>query len=242
MQTTTFLLYLSSSILFFILNWKQIKKRSQRLIDENGNFTSKPMQLISNQLFGAILLGITAVITSKNAILNTLIDFETITAKILVSYLIVFALILFLALNQSKNTFKNRNQSPENATQLSVLFFCSYFISRALFLFAYELWLRGNLLFETANNFGIPLAILSNVLLYVLLHIFNNKKELLACIPFGIAVCIFNLVFHAVWPAIILHISFSLAYEINFYRLNLVHSKTQSHENFNHGSYGANRS
>lgn len=240
MQTSTFLLYLISYCLFFMLNCKQIKKGSQRLIDENGNFTSKPILLISNQLFGTILLGITAVITLKNNVLQLLFNPE-ITENTITLYLLTFILILFLAFKQSKNTFKNKTQSSGNTTQLSTLFFCSYFISRALFLFAYELWLRGSLLFETANNFGILLAIFTNVLLYVLLHIFNSKKELLACIPFGIAACIFNLVFQAVWPAIVLHISFSLAYEINFYRLNLIHSKTQSHENFNNRSYGTNR-
>ncbi|WP_155960795.1 CPBP family intramembrane metalloprotease [Flavobacterium daejeonense] len=241
MQTSTFLLYLISYCLFFMLNWKQIKKGSQRLIDENGNFTSKPIQLISNQLSGAILLGIAAIITLKNNVLQLLFNPE-ITANTITLYLLTFILILFLAFKQSKNAFKNRNQSSGNTTQLSTLFFCSYFISRALFLFAYELWLRGSLLFETANNFGISLAIFNNVFLYVLLHIFNSKKELLACIPFGISVCISNLAFQAVWPAIILHISFSLAYEINFYLLNLIHSKTQSHENFNNRSYGTNRS
>lgn len=226
MQTSTFLLYLTSYILFFIFNWKQIKKGSQRLINDEGNFTIKPKQLINAQLSGTILLGITAVITLKNAILNTLINPETITVNSIIIYLSIFILILFLALKQSKDAFRNRQPSSENSLQLPVLFFCSYFISRVCFLFSYELWLRGSLLFETANSLGIPLAIFTNVFLYVLLHIFNSRKELLACIPFGIAVCLFNLLFNAVWPAIILHIGFSLAYEINFYRLNFIHLKT----------------
>ncbi|MBD0723784.1 hypothetical protein B6A10_01175 [Flavobacterium sp. L1I52] len=241
METTTLFLYAFSYIIFFAFNWKQIKKGSQRLIDENGNFSSKPIQLISNQIFEAILLGITALITLKNNVLQLLFNPE-ITANIITLYLLTFILILFLAFKQSKNTFKKRKQSSGNATQFSTLFFCSYFISRALFLFSYELWLRGSFLFETAHQFGIPIAIITNVSIYVLLHLFNSKKELLVCIPFGIMVCIFNLLFQAVWPAIILHISFSLAYEINFYRLYVIDLKTTRHENFNNRGYGTNRS
>jgi hypothetical protein len=48
----------------------------------------------------------------------------------------------------------------------------------------------------------------------------------LACIPFGLLVCFFSIFFNSVLPAIMLHIGFSLVYEINIYRLNLINSKT----------------
>ncbi|MBC7845079.1 MAG: CPBP family intramembrane metalloprotease [Flavobacterium sp.] len=82
------------------------------------------------------------------------------------------------------------------------------------------------MLFYFVGWFGIPLAVFMNVVLYVLVHIFNSKKELLACIPFGLMVCFFSIIFNSAWPAILLHIGFSSVYELNFWRLNLMNSKT----------------
>lgn len=225
MQTTTILLYLTGYILFFVFNRKCIKDGSQRLINDNGDFTSRPGHLIHAHLIGAIWLGIVPVMTLKDSVANLLMDPKTIEANTILLYVLIFIVILFVALQQSKYAYGKRAQSSGNSVHLSGVFFSSYFITRALFLFSYEFWLRGGLLFETAASIGMPLAIVANIFLYVLLHVFNSKKELLACIPFGIVTCLFCLLFNAVWPAILLHIGFSLGYEINFYRLNLIHFK-----------------
>lgn len=225
MQTTTIVLYLISYVLFFAFNRKCIKDGSQRLINDDGDFTSKPKQLILAHLIGAIWLGFVPVIMLKNSISNVLIDPKTIEANTIVLYVLTFIAILFIAFKQSTHAHKKREKSSGSSIHLSAFFFISYFITRAIFLFSYELWFRGGLLFETTANIGMPLAIITNIFLYVLLHIFNSRKELLACIPFGIAACLFCFVFNAAWPAIMLHTGFSLGYEINFYRLNLIHLK-----------------
>lgn len=225
MQTSTVILYLMSYILFFVFNWKCIKEGNQRLINDDGDFTSKPKQLIHAHLIGAIWLGIAPVITLKESVLNVLIDPKTIEANTILLYVLTFIVILFVALQQSKNALEKREQPSGSSLHLSMFFFSSYFMTRALFLFSYELWFRGGLLFGTAAGIGMPLAIVANIFLYVLLHVFNSRKELLACIPFGIVSCLFCFAFNAAWPAILLHIGFSLGYEINFYRLNLNHLK-----------------
>jgi hypothetical protein len=163
--------------------------------------------------------------TLKDSVANLLIDPKTIEANTILLYVLIFIVILFVALQQSKYAYEKRGQSSGSLSHLSGVFFSSYFITRALFLFSYEFWLRGGLLFEIATSIGMSLAIVANIFLYVLLHVFNSRKELLACIPFGIVTCLFCFLFNAVWPAIILHIGFSLGYEINFYRLNLIHLK-----------------
>lgn len=225
MQTSTILLYLMSYILFFVFNWKCIKEGNQRLINDDGDFTSKPKQLIHAHLIGAIWLGIAPVMTLKESVLNVLIDPKTIETNTILLYALTFIAILFVALQQSKNALEKREQPSGSSLHLSAFFFGSYFMTRALFLFSYELWFRGGLLFETAAGIGMPLAIVANIFPYVLLHVFNSRKELLACIPFGIVSCLFCFAFNAAWPAILLHIGFSLGYEINFYRLNLNHLK-----------------
>jgi len=225
MQLTTTLLYLISYILFFVFNQKSIKGNYQRLIDDNGDFTSKPRQLLYAHFIGAIWLGFYSVITLKDSFINTLIDLQTIEIKNILLYVLTLIVILLIALKESKSAHEKK-ANPEGSFQLSGFFFITYFITRALFLFCYELWFRGSLLFETSSTMGRPLAIVLNIFLYVLLHVFNSRKEILGCIPFGITACLFSFLFNAVWPAILLHIAFSLAYEINFYRLDSTRLKT----------------
>lgn len=218
-------MYLISYILFFVFNWKCIRNGSQRLINDGGDFTSKPNSLINAHLIGAIWLGSVPAMVLKDSILNVLIGTKTIEVNTILLYIFTFILILFIAFKQSKYAHEKREKLSKSSLHLSALFFISYFITRAIFLFSYELWFRGGLLFETTSSIGMPLAIVANIFLYVLLHIFNSRKEIVACIPFGVVACLLCLLFNAVWPAIILHIGFSLVYEINFYRLNLINLK-----------------
>ncbi|TRW97141.1 CPBP family intramembrane metalloprotease [Flavobacterium gawalongense] len=136
-------------------------------------------------------------------------------------YLLIFMVMVTIAFKQSKSAYEKKQGSSENRTHLSPDFFISYFIIRALFLFVYELWFRGFLLFDCISWVGTPLAVLVNIFLYVSVHIFNSKKEMWACFPFGILVCFLSILFDAAWPAIILHIGFSSVYELSMYRFNL---------------------
>jgi membrane protease YdiL (CAAX protease family) len=213
-------------MVFFGFSWMCKIKGIHRLINDDGVFTLKPKGLISAHIIGIIWLGLISVILLKHQNFEVLTEIKTPVSFIIVLYFFLFLLIVAIAFEQSKNAYIKSQSSSESFARLSSEFFLSYFIIRALFLFSYELWFRGLLLFDCIHWFGIPLAVLVNVFLYVLVHIFNGKKEVLACLPFGLLVCFFSIVFNTVWPAIMLHIGFSLAYEINFYRLNLINSKT----------------
>lgn len=226
MQTTDSLVYLFIYILFFGFSWMCKINGIHRLINDDGVFTSKPRGLIGSNIIGIIGLGIIPVLLVKTSIVSLLTKIIIPHSSFVVLCFLIFILMMTIAFNQSKNTHKKRQESIENWVHLSSTFFIFYFIVRALFLFSYELWFRGLLLFDCIRWFGITLAVCINAFLYVLVHIFNSKKELLACIPFGLLVCFFSILFNVAWPAILLHISFSSVYELNFYRLNLMNSKT----------------
>ena len=102
----------------------------------------------------------------------------------------------------------------ENRSVSSNVFVSYYFPVRILFLCAYELFFRGFLLFDCIRWFGILPAIIITTGLTVLIHVFTNKKEMWACIPFGIILCSCCITIHSVWQAIVLHLALSLAYEI----------------------------
>jgi len=81
-----------------------------------------------------------------------------------------------------------------------------YAISRLLFLACYEWFFRGLLLYSCRDLFGSPAAVVINISLYALAHFHKCRKEIVACIPFGLLLCVFTLWWHSVWPAIILHV------------------------------------
>jgi membrane protease YdiL (CAAX protease family) len=226
MQSINNLLFVISYVLFFGFSWMSKIKGIHRLINDDGVFTSKPIGLISAHVIGIIWLGFIPIIHFQKSFLKVLTEIKIPVSFIIVLYFFLLILIVTIAFEQSKKGYDKSKSSTESLTHLSIEFFIFYFIIRALFLFSYELWFRDFLLFACIAGFGIPIAVFINVSLYVLLHIFNGKKEALASIPFGLLVCFFSILFNSVWPAIILHIGFSLTYELNFYRLNLINSKT----------------
>ncbi len=226
MQTTNNLVHFLVYVLFFGFSWRCKIKGIHRLINDEGAFTSKPQSLIGTHFIGIIWFGLIPVMLLKNSVIKVLTSDKIPGSFLVFLFILVFILLITTAFKQSKTAYEKKQGSNKNFVHLSTSFFISYFIIRALFLFAYELWFRGFLLFACIHWFGIPMAVSVNIFLYVLLHIFNNKKELLACIPFGLMVCLFSILFNTAWPAIILHIGFSLVYELNIYRLNLINAKT----------------
>ncbi len=217
MQTTNIIIYIFCYAMFFVLSWISKLNNNQRLINDEGGFTSKPGNLIASHVIGILWLGVVPLILLKHSMLKLLTGNEMPGGLFIFIFILIFTLIISIAFKQSGAYVKNQG-SPEGFNDLSSTFFISYFIIRALFLFVYELWFRGFLLFDCISWTGIPVAVSFIVFLYVLVHIFNSKKEMWACIPFGLLVCFLNILFNAAWPAIILHIGFSLVYELNIYR------------------------
>lgn len=219
------MIYIFCYAMFFLLSWINKINKNQRLFNDEGEFTSKPGNLIGSHIIGILWLGVVPIILLKHPVLKVLVGSQMPDIKYVLLYILLFTLIISIALKQSKNLNAKKQRSAEGLNQLSTSFVIHYFFIRIVFLFVYEMWFRGFLLFNSINWMGIPAAVMLNVFLHVLVHIFNSKKEMLACIPFGIVVCFLSILFNAVWPAIILHIGFSMAYELNIYRSYLYTSK-----------------
>lgn len=89
----------------------------------------------------------------------------------------------------------------------------AYFTGRIIFLFLYELFFRGVLLFSLMAIAGNAISIIINVVLYTTLHACCTVKEIMATIPFGIVICLLCMVSNSVWPAIILHTAVAITTE-----------------------------
>jgi len=92
-----------------------------------------------------------------------------------------------------------------------------YIFLRILFLVAYEFFFRGVLLFDIALLTGIGISILINIVLYVIIHLFDDQQTIIGTVPFGIVLCWLSWRTQSIWPAVILHLVLSLTYEIKVF-------------------------
>lgn len=92
-----------------------------------------------------------------------------------------------------------------------------FFVFRVSFLAAYEFWFRGIFLHDLLIEYSTPIAIGINVFLYALIHYFAGPKEAWSSIAFGVILCLLVIYTGSVWPAILIHLSLSLSFELGFF-------------------------
>jgi len=225
METATLIGHSLVYLVFFLSSWIAKNWNYNRLINEHGVFTTKPQKLILFHFFGIVWLGILPVLAMKPDLEEIVLGSKPLHFFLWTGYLLVFLLIMGIAAKQAQKEFLTVRHKLIVETRLPSDFFAIYFFVRILFLIAYELWFRGLFLSDCISGFGITLAVAINLFLYVLVHIFNSRKEMLACVPFGLLVCALSILFDAVWPVILLHVGFSFMYEYILYQSNINHSK-----------------
>lgn len=169
-------------------------------------------------LLGIVLFGILSYISIPELqyLVNTI---EILRLHVLIPFLTVLflsAFVSYLGFQKECAIQKNRidHHSFSNAW--------SYFIIRFTFLLCYEFFFRGVLLFMFLDVSSLSLAIFYSTMLYVLIHIFDSKKEILGAIPFGVVLCLFAYYTNNIWYVFLIHLALSSVYEISvFYFLTL---------------------
>ena len=87
------------------------------------------------------------------------------------------------------------------------------FVTWTLYLLGYEMLFRGFLLFSFHDAFGPRVAIILNVVFYVLAHIPKGIREMAGSIPFGIILCLITLDTGSFFAAFLIHASMALSTE-----------------------------
>ena len=87
------------------------------------------------------------------------------------------------------------------------------FITWLIYLFAYEAFFRGLLLFSFYYTFGATTAIIVNIILYVLAHLPKGTKEMIGSVPFGLILCIITLKTGSFVAAFLIHGIMAISYE-----------------------------
>ena len=134
----------------------------------------------------------------------------------------LFLITLFLSAYISKVSVKNKLIKIENVSCYNISNAWVYFTLRFIFLLCYEYFFRGVLFFKFLEFNSLFFAILYSTLLYLLIHVFDSRKEIVGTIPFGIVLCIFAYFTNSIWYVFFIHLALSAVYEITiFYHLTL---------------------
>lgn len=123
----------------------------------------------------------------------------------------LLAIVVYAALWSSEKFISRQAQASHAGIPIS--FIRLYLLLRVAFIFSYEIWFRGHLLQDSIERSNMWSAIVLNIILYLLLHVFSSRTELIGCVIFGAFLCLLAIYFNGAWPAVILHLVLALVYE-----------------------------
>src|SRR5436305_2611985 len=180
----------------------------RKLINEDGAVATRPFHLVASHIISFIWLLAFIILLSGHRSIPVFNSTKPNSLSI-IALLTTIGITTFLASRlRSKNPTHQYTNPP---IAISLLF--SYIITRSVFLIAYELFLRGCVLSALTEISGLWTSILLNTILYVALHAFAPKKEILASVLFGPVLCFLTIQFKALWPAVALHVFVAAFYE-----------------------------
>jgi membrane protease YdiL (CAAX protease family) len=156
----------------------------------------------------SILMMILPVLTTASAPFFLLSFPDKINLGQTIAFLACFGIIGFFPW---KKMYQGDQKTDNTILPLPSIFL--YGSLRLLFLISYEWFFRALLLVNLSSWLDIRYGIIANVLLYALIHIHKSKKEIIACLPFGLLVCVFTVWWQSVWPAIIFHLQIAIVNE-----------------------------
>ena len=219
-HSASILIYACCFAMLFAATWISKHNKSNRLFDAQGVLATSSNTLIGLHVAGIYWLGLVPLILLKKS-------FQIIFAGSSFPdflWLTVWVFLLIVIVVTGLRAGRNIQICQPYRHGFSNKFLTIYFLLRILFLCSYELFFRGLLLFDCIKWRGIYPAILLTTFFTVLIHVFTNKKEMLGCIPFGIILSGCCIAFNAAWPAIVMHVALSMAYELppltNFLKLS----------------------
>lgn len=199
-------------LIFFLLTYMSKLNEGNRLFDQNGP-TRNTGILLGFQLAGILWLGIIPFFILHYPL------FDIITGRHSPGILQVSCIIILVSaavtcgINEGYKT-NLQSLSSRKEDLFTARFIYRYIVYRTIFLISYETFFRGYLLNDAIRFYGVLPGILLNIFLYTLLHVVNSRKEILVCVFFGTILCMLCIWCGAAWPAIIIHVVFTITYEL----------------------------
>jgi len=214
-------LVLSSYVLYFLLSQSnRIKKRFARKF---GKEKTKIHWILFQRGLGIILYGfipVTVVLmlyTKK--IFSYGLSLANFTESLYWTLGLSVVIIPFSILNaRNPSHQKKYPQIQINKWNPGLLLISAF--SWIVYLFAYELLLRGILFFSCLDSLGLWPAVIINILIYAFLHLHKNSKEVIGSLFLGIVFCLITYKTGTVWAAFFTHSVLACSSEWASIRMN----------------------
>jgi len=203
--STIFLLSISYAGLLLLFAWAK-KMKSETVLSETvlqGHWDKIHIMNIS-----ATIIMLIPLLFIRQLPLFLFIFPDKISIAQALAFLMCFGIIGFFPWKKLRQQIDKNNIAPASLLQIS-----QHVSQRIIFLITYEWFVHGLLLISCCAWLGISRGIIINTVLYVVLHIHKNKKEMLGCIPFGLLLCAFTIWWQSIWPAIIFHLQIAIINE-----------------------------
>ena len=198
-------------VTYFIISYlfKQLANHNieKALFKKNGLLYLNLRHCIGVLLFGLLFL------SYKPDFVKALFSIDFSNSIAVISGIIILVLTIILSKTSVKKVIANYQIISKVYSGNRMV----YFVLRSAFLFAYEIFFRGILLFTLIDVSGLILGIVICTFLYVLIHAFDSKAEILGAIPFGIVLCLLSYYTQSILLPFIIHLSLSLVYEVSLF-------------------------
>ena len=201
---TSFLAYFIISYIYKIVNVNNIEKS---LLTEKGLLLINLRHILGIVLFGIMFF----LLLPDYRRLITTIEVPNLTILLVLTVVVIVS--AFISYYSAKNNLKNKTEKSRYHVDQGWI----YFTIRILFLLSYEFFFRGVLFFSLLEKNHVVIAIIVCTSLYVLIHAFDSRNEIIGAIPFGIILCLFSYFTNSIWPAFIIHITLSGVYEVSIF-------------------------
>lgn len=206
---------------YFLISYVNMRLGVRNI--QNALNTNNGLRLLNlRHVLGIVLFGVLfyLVLPEKQWLIHSL---EIPKLPILLLFIVLVLSCFIISINFSRKVIVGTDVTSQYSFYDAWL----YSIVRLLFLFAYEFFFRGIILFLLIEHIGVALGIAVSVGLYFLIHIFDSRKELIGTIPFGIILCFLAYLTKSVWYVFFIHATLSVAYELNiFYHKTLKNNKS----------------
>jgi membrane protease YdiL (CAAX protease family) len=175
-----------------------------------GVIPGNAYSILMQRLLASVIFAFLIVYYSNREFLRTIFSINTSVTRWL-AFVIVIAFFLIPLIHAAAH-FNEKKLLVFRISWTSSLMVI-YFINSGIYYLLYEITLRGIFLSWLEKNYSTPLAVSFNVLVYAYMHIPKSLGEAIACIPFGLLLCIATIRTRSILPAMLMHFILGLSLE-----------------------------
>jgi membrane protease YdiL (CAAX protease family) len=202
-------------LIAYLIYWftQESGRLKERLASKYGEENGSVKLILGTKILGAIVLGLLPFLVYKNAFPETTLTelgvwLNKETALLSLVMIVAIATVMILMLSRlSKSPGMLRKHPEIRVAEWPNSLVIMNLLAWAVYLFGYEFFFRGVLLFPLVDTIGLWPAIAVNVFFYAGIHIPKGADEAIAAIPLAIVLCLLTVKTGTIWIAFFVHLA-----------------------------------